>query len=218
MMTISLKKQRKINTSKLSLTGGIFSVKLNDIIEFESSLERDFIYIAEYDNQVIKYMEQPLKIWYYHDNIKKCYVPDFWVEYNNGKKEIVEIKYKDDIEKPSEELFIKLLQADKFCKANNLDFKVLTENEIRTPYLKNAKFLLYYKLKGNLIKESDINLIFSKFKELKYSNASEIINLLSTNFQTKAQYLFVLWYLVSIDIIFFDNTKNLTMNSPLWIK
>ena len=59
---MSLKKQRNISMNQFSLTGHIKSLKRNELVDFESSLERDYIHILEFDENVRYYYEQPLKI------------------------------------------------------------------------------------------------------------------------------------------------------------
>lgn len=215
MVIISLKKQRKISTSNLSLTGAISSLKQNRLIEFESSLERDYIHILEFNSNVLKYYEQPIKIEYFYKNQKRIYIPDFWVEYKNGTKEVIEIKYSEEINKKDAQLVFKLGEAKKFCSKNSLTFKVLTEKEVRTPVLKNAKFLSYYKTKNNVVKGIHINLIFSKLREYKFVLIDEFINSLSKDKYTQAEYLFTVWYLLSVGLIDFDQNKELSMTSVI---
>lgn len=96
-MIISLKKQSYIKLSKMSLTGRISSVTNNSVVEFESSLERDFIYLLEYNPEVNQYFEQPIIIKFYFKRKEKSYIPDFYVEYSEDKKELIEIKYQRDL-------------------------------------------------------------------------------------------------------------------------
>ena len=55
---MSLKKQRNISMNQFSLTGHIKSLKRNELVDFESSLERDYIHILEFDENVRYYYEQ----------------------------------------------------------------------------------------------------------------------------------------------------------------
>lgn len=216
MMIISLKKARKIGTSNLSLTGAIHSIKQNTLVQFESSLERDFISILEFDNKVSKYYEQPITIKYFDNNIKRTYTPDFWVEYSDGIREVIEIKYLKDINSANEKTKIKHQEAYNFCYKNNLTFKILTEKEIRTPYLKNAKFLLYYKSKSNILNRNHLRSILDKIKELKTATVSEVIESLTTDKYAQAEHLFTLWYLLSVNLVKFDIRKELSMTSVLY--
>ncbi len=215
-MIISLKKQRKIDTSNLSLTGAIYSLKQNNSVEFESSLERDYINILEYNNDVVEYIEQPIKIEYFEDDVRRTYIPDFWAKYNNGQEEIIEIKYLEELNKNEPQLINKHFQANLFCENNNLTFKVLTEKDIRTPYLENAKFLLYYRTKEKMIENNHINLILNILGKYRCISVIEMVENLSRDKYVQAEYLFTLWYLISINLIGFDQKKTLSMKSIIY--
>lgn len=60
--------------------GRFSSFKMKDLIHWESSLERDYFFILEFDQQVIEYYEQPLKIEYIFENKKRTYTPDILVK------------------------------------------------------------------------------------------------------------------------------------------
>lgn len=91
------KRVREINFKYGSLSGNFVSKKNeNRLIQFESSLERDYVYLLEFDPEVYCYLEQPLKIKYVSpQNKRKTYVPDFLVRYRDPliKDELIEIKF-----------------------------------------------------------------------------------------------------------------------------
>lgn len=62
------KRAREISFKSSSLSGQISSKKLNKSVQFESSLEKDYIYLLEFDKSVGRYLEQPLII-HYKDTI-----------------------------------------------------------------------------------------------------------------------------------------------------
>lgn len=107
MVIISFKKSRKIGRNSLILTGQITSIKNNDIVEFESQLERNLTYILERRLDVEMYCEQPITIDYFEGNVKRHYTPDFYVKYFDGSEELIEVKYQKD-----------LLEKKKFWKGN----------------------------------------------------------------------------------------------------
>lgn len=215
-MIISFKKQRNIDLSNISLTGSITSIKNNSIVEFESSLERDFIYLLEYDNNVRKYFEQPIKISFYYNNCQKFYIPDFFVEYDNGKKQVIEIKYKADL---NDELNkIKFRVANDFCKRNNIEFKVFTEDDIRTNLLFNSKFLFYYKNPQLEINRTDIEILFNMLSKNKKLIISDLINECTKVYERQAELIYVLWYMLAREFICYNKNCKLSMNSVVWIK
>ena len=215
-MRISFKKHRKIDVSNVSLTGAITSVKNNTIIEFESSLERDFIFLLEYNTKVKKYFEQPIIINFYFEDKLKSYVPDFFVEFENGEKQLIEIKYKKDLKDALN--LKKFEEAKAFCKQNNIDFKVLTEEDIRTDLLFNAKFLLYYSNPQLKINRVDIEILFKRLKVNERLIISDLINDCARRYERQAELIHVLWYMLARNFIYYDKNRKLTMNSLVWIK
>jgi len=215
----SYKKVRNIPLKENSLSGKIISKKNDSIIEFESSLERDFIYLLEFNNNVCSYCEQPIKL--SKDNI--FYTPDFYIDYFKGKNELVEIKYSADLLINFEEYQKKFQIAREYCKENNLTFKVLTEVEIRSQYLENAKFLLRFRSNFNLGHQinlsniSDINLLMTKINDIKKITFIELINQCSKTESKKAELIHILWHLISIGEIKIDLNSKLSMNQQIWI-
>lgn len=216
-MVISPKKQRDIAISNLSLTGSISSIKNNDAIQFESSLERDYIYLLEFDKEVYRYIEQPFKLHYYQDNILKYYIPDFYIEYWNGLKELVEIKYHEDCIKNKMIYQKKFKVADSFCKANNIDFKVLTEKEIRTHQLFNATFLLSYKHPKYGFNMNNTQIILKTLEQYGQLTVNQLLDISVKSENGKAELLYVIWYLVSNYLVYFDNNMKLSMETKLWL-
>lgn len=217
-MRISIKKQRNIGLSKLSLTGTINSVKENRTIEFESSLERDFLYLLEYDDNVISYCEQPIKIFYLVSGREIYYVPDFYVEYKDGRKEIIEVKYSQDLIDNKDIYEKKFSVAKSFCEHNNIQFIIKSEIDIRTPLLDNAKF--YYKFtRPNLdVPIADIKLLLYQFKDKNKLTVEELLTKSASCPENRGRLQFVMWYLLCRGFILYDKTKPLKLDSILKLK
>jgi hypothetical protein len=210
---MSHKKVRQIGLSNLSLTGNIYSAKANEIVNFESSLERDYIYLLEYDTGVSKYYEQPLRI-YYGNN--KYYVPDFFVQYHekNIQSEIIEIKYSTDLIENKEKYKTKFEAAKAFCSDNGWKFNILTEKEIRTGYkLQNAKFLLGYRNPKVGFNDGLIAILEKIIEIHKPISIQKALDLAITCDEKKAELLYVLLHMLSKKYINFDETKKLTMDT-----
>jgi hypothetical protein len=79
---------------------------------------------------VIKWSSEPFYIWYFssEDNRMRHYYPDFYVEFKDGRKVVVEIKpasqtkLKRNLEKWD--------AAKKLCDEKGIEFVVLTEKEL----------------------------------------------------------------------------------------
>ncbi|TRX34988.1 heteromeric transposase endonuclease subunit TnsA [Flavobacterium sp. ZT3R18] len=217
-MITSFKRVRKILANNFSVTGHICSIKNNEHVEFESSLERDFIYLLEYNLEVKRYYEQPIKIHYLDENIEKYYVPDFYVEYWDGTKELVEVKYVQELEEKNSELSIKFKAAELFCKDNNISFKIYSEHLIRTPLGWNAKFLNYYRYPKFDLNLDEATMIRNRLKKLNESTPAIIIKDMANDESKQAELLYLLWYLIANYSITFDNDKKLSMNTLIWVK
>lgn len=218
MVRISFKKQRNINLSDISLTGIVSSVKNNSIIEFESSLEKDFIYLLEYDIKVVKYYEQPIKIYFEDKGNAVYYVPDFYVEYKNGKKELIEIKYKKDLIENNRTYKNKFLAASEFCQANNIEFKILDEASIRTEKLFNAKFLFHFQKPQLTIPSGDFNILYDCLKKEGKIPINELIEKCAISNEKKGELIYVLWWMLAHHYISYDFNMKLKMNSLVWTK
>jgi hypothetical protein len=216
MVIISFKKQRKIDLSKVSLTGHITSVKNNTIVDFESSLERDFIFLLEHDAEISKYYEQPIKINYFESGFNKYYVPDFFVEYYDNRKVIVEVKYKKDLIENKKKYETKFNAAKLFCEKNNFEFQIISENQIRTEKLFNAKFLLYYKNPLLKLDHNYVRVIHRKVKKMKRISVIDLVESMTGDYQKKAELIYVVWYMVANELLYYEKNCKLTMNSLVW--
>ncbi len=216
IMRISLKKKRNISANEFSLTGQIKSLKSNDLVDFESSLERDFIYILEFDESVRYYYEQPLKI----EFKDRYYVPDFFVEYWDGTKEVIEIKYTIDLIENASKSVAKFKAAEEFCTSNGMTFKILTENEIRNDYLFNIKFLR----RVQIIHTSQESEYFNEFelleqnmKKLKRATPNKLLDSCTSCELKRAELIQYFWLMIIYIKINVDLSIKLNIESEIWI-
>lgn len=139
---------RKItNTGTRKNTGFFPSQKNERPVAFESLLELDYIYLLEFDDDVVKYTEQPLTITYTISNRSYKYTPDFLVERKN-KTQLIEIKPESKLQiiLNDESKFNKYKAAAQYCKSKEYSsFEIVTDNDIRNGnLLNNVKFLFAY--------------------------------------------------------------------------
>src|SRR2546421_5301425 len=65
-----------------SLTGLVPNTRTQSMTAFESSLERDFLLLLDFDPDVEFYEEQPVKITYHDESgRRRTYTPDVFVRY-----------------------------------------------------------------------------------------------------------------------------------------
>jgi len=211
------KPARKIGLGRRSLTGKIYSQKDNETHLFESSLERDFIKLQEFDINVAKYIEQPVTIEYVHDKQKRYYTPDFLVYYIKDEVSplLCEIKYSVELKTKGKELKPRFDAAKEYAEKRGWSFQILTEKEIRNPYLENVKFLFGF-LNNKNFDDSDAPLICSKIEDIRITTPDELLAELSGIEQRRAELLHTLWYLIANRTIACDLTNLLTMKTEIW--
>lgn len=231
MMRNLNKRVRIIGPKTIGQSGIIISNKQNSAIQFESSLERDFVYLLEFDDDVECYIDQPLTI-DYHDvrGLSRRYTPDFLVRYYESERqdELIEIKYHKDL---LENHFLwkeKFSATDNYCKQNNLIFKIKTEKEIRdgnTIYLKNIIFILGYTRNLDKIYDdsllnaigSDSSIILDKLVQIGKSKIFELLEHLSNDESRRSEYLYIIWVLIGKKIVGCDLNSELSTKSFIWI-
>lgn len=224
MKQIIQNKVRKIGLKYSSLSGSFFSAKNNKEVQFESSLERDFIYLLEMDWIIESYYEQPITIHYTDSEGKqRCYTPDFLFYWHRrfsskgSKPVLVEIKYEDDLKKKALEYQSKFTAAEEFCKLNGYEFKILTENDIRTEYLENCKFLYRYKKSSFDHNHPDIQLLLKNMCDLVCTTPKELIQISAKDKYKQMELIYYMWYMVSNNIIRCLWEYPLSMDSSIWL-
>lgn len=216
---MDLKPTRRITQSHLSITGKKPSKKTGNTHRFESALERDYITLLEFDDQVDYYVEQPFTIRYLHTGKSRIYTPDFFVQYkpSTGTKPLLcEIKYKADLQRHEKEYRPKFTAATQFAFENGYQFRVIAEDEIRTDYLRNAVFLSRY-MHGE-INTAHASLLVAKLSGLKEASPEVLINRCNGSINYKGELLYTLWQLIAKKQFGCELNIPLTMNSKIWLQ
>lgn len=87
-----LQPQRTVSRHKRYKSGVLYSEKCGRWIQYESSMERDFIVQMEQMKNILFYFEQPVQIAYWRGKRKQTYTPDFGIYLNTKEFVLVEIK------------------------------------------------------------------------------------------------------------------------------
>src|SRR5258708_29523779 len=82
---------RKVANHGSNIIGRYPSLKMGRMVAFESTIERDYIYLLDYEPAVTSFAEQPLTIDYFCDGTMFHYTPDFHAV-ENGQNVMVECK------------------------------------------------------------------------------------------------------------------------------
>ncbi len=153
---------RRIRSSHRSCVGSHPSDKLGRMVRYESTIERDLIYLFEFDTTLITYEEQPFTIQCLtHDGKHQDYTPDFLAVHTNGHW-VYECKPEKLVNDETTKRQVEI--GTQWASENNCNFKLVTDKELRTgPRLENIKILWRY---GNIkIHEEEIRLVRDLLKE-----------------------------------------------------
>lgn len=214
---------RKIRANYRSVTGLVANDRAAGSTAYESSLERDFIKHLVFNKNVLGHEEQPLTVDFTDTSHKaRCYTPDLLVFYRKDfaftkdwRPLLVEVKYRSDLFKHWAELKPKFRAARAYAKERSWDFSVVTEQELRTSYLKNITFLLEF------IKHPVDELLTKRFLEIvsgiSPTTPASLLGFLTNDATQKAALLPTLWQLIANGRIGADLEQRLTMSSPIWM-
>ncbi|WP_419812613.1 TnsA endonuclease N-terminal domain-containing protein [Bacterioplanoides sp.] len=208
-------KARLIGITNRSVSGAI-----PDIGSYESALERDFMELARFDSGIDSVVPQPLTITYSDSfGIERPYTPDGLVYYREDLRIpplLYEIKYRADLKGQRKQLFPKLRKARSVACRRGWSFKVLTEVEIRTPFLANAKFLWGYK--DWKVEEPMAEHVLTILDDLGMADPSLLMAALFSHKRDQAKVLPVIWYLIANGRIVCDLDAPLTMRTLIRVK
>lgn len=210
---------RRIPRSSRSVTGRFPSEKRGGLAQFESTLERDFFLLLEFDPTVRSFEEQPLSIEYqdaggrlYH------YIPDVRIDYHPAcspylPPHLIEVKYEADLVAQHDELRPKLQAGMRYAAARGWGFRVLTERDIRTPRLANARFLLpYQQVPSDDLAEARL---VAALERQGPTTPSALLYPLGSDAEERAHLLASLWRLVATGRIHTDLKRPLGPQSRL---
>lgn len=212
---------RKIPKNYLLVTGVFSSRKNNRSLGYESLLERDLMILLEFDDNVERFEEQPVKIPFeVSGKARKPYVPDILIQYKSalpgvaGRKVLGEVKESGDLKKNKFKYAPKFEAAKSYAAEHGWEWRIFKENYIRTALLDNLKFLREY---------HEIEPLESQKREIiefirKTRNKTTVSSLLNKLGQNEDRILLVapvLWHLVATKVICANLQKPLSQTTKL---
>jgi hypothetical protein len=133
---------RKVSNWGGNIIGKFPSLKMNRAVQFESTLERDYLHVLDYEPEVTFFEEQPLVIEYQHDHKTRRYTPDFHIV--RCRRDIL-IECKPAALVNTEANQRKFAAARQLCAERDWKFQVVTDAELRAGFrLNNIKLLRRY--------------------------------------------------------------------------
>lgn len=214
---------RKIGLGRRALAGMIPSDKLSEtkIARFESSLERDFYVLLEFNPLVLRWDPQPVRLRV--DEGSPSYVPDVLVSYvrdhsdpGSGYRVLYEIKHREELRKNWALFKPRFKAARRYAKSQGWAFRIATEREIRdSDLLWNAKFLLPYT--HDPIGDGEHALLIKMLRRLDLTTPANLLAACASDPWEQARLLSALWHLVAVREVKCDLSSRLTMNSEIWL-
>jgi TnsA endonuclease N terminal/TnsA endonuclease C terminal len=213
---------RTVPKNYRSLTGLVPNTRTQSMTAFESSLERDFLLLLDFDPDVEFYEEQPVKITYHDDcGRHRTYTPDVFVRYRTNRlpaqhtpPHLCEVKYRDDLRQHWAAYRPKFRVAQRYARQRGWRFRVVTEKHVRTPYLENVKFLRSYQTIP--INERYRTQFLNALSALEETDPASLLTATSQDRWQQAQMLPMLWQLIARREVGTDLAQPLTMQSRIW--
>lgn len=152
---------RKIKPTRRSVSGS-YAFRGETAIQFESTLERDFLIRHEFNIQILDIIPQPIQIPFAKNGRTYTYTPDFLVYYRLGnasyenypKPRLIEVKPRVEIQKNWNEWKDKFRATHRYANEQGWHFSVHDESRIRDQAFTNIRFLERYKRMQFPIEES----------------------------------------------------------------
>lgn len=213
---------RVIPRSRRSVTG-FLSWRRQHSIQYESTIERDFIVRQEFDLAVAQVISQPCRVPFVTLSGRSShYTPDFLVVYKTNSAPpglqqrplLVEVKPEADWRAHWREWLPKWKAARRYAACEGWQFRVMDESRIRTQALSNVQFLRRYRDSAFPVEESDW--IVQSVREL---GSATFDYLLGKHFQGiyAAEGVAHLWSLLAQRRLDCDICRPLNNNTELWV-
>lgn len=210
---------RRIPKNYRNVTGVLASGKTDAPAQFESTLERDFYTVLEFAPEVAYYEVQPVSIAWHDGHRSRRYTPDVLVDYREDLQPprptmLCEVKYRSELRERWPELRPKFRSGVRYARRNGMRFKIITEVEIRTTYLANAKFLLPFRRAAS---DADhAAMLLDAMHELRQATPATLLAAVFRDEWHRAALLPSLWGLIASFRIGTDLHAPITMDSTIW--
>lgn len=200
---------RKIPKSFRAVTGRFPSVINGRCVSYESKLERDYFLRLEFDRTIKSYEEQPIQIPGTVNGKDVVYTLDCLVTFKTDRRRLlVEVKGQKDLEENSEKLELKFSRTEVYAAKNNLDFQVITENDIYDTALDNYR-ILYRFAKPPVQFDSKKLLIHQQLKARGTLSMLGLLHALSDQKLIQAGFQSAIWHML------YTGELETDLNSPL---
>lgn len=140
-------KRRRRRGSYLGVTGKYPSLKNEHCLFGESFRERDLFVACNFDPTIERVDDHPFKIDYLDGTKARHYTPDALLRRRlaGAPPEIVEVKLAERLTKDALKFEAAFAAARTYAAAHGMVFRILTEQELPRPQVRNLRFLFPYR-------------------------------------------------------------------------
>jgi hypothetical protein len=144
---------RKVVTrSGRKIRGHFPSLKMGQMVPWESLLERDAILLFEFSQGVRTFRAQPEEVIYVDEDTTRRYYPDFEIIGNSGRVIHLEVKPEAMLARP--DVARKLRAVADHYRRQGRDYRILTERSIRRdPLHRNLAVLARYQRRDDSVEQ-----------------------------------------------------------------
>lgn len=185
-------------------------------------LLRDFTTLLDFDLNVLYYTRRPVTIPYTdREGHGRIYTPAFFVQYRADiipakwmPPLLCEVRCRDDFSTNWAALKPMLRAGLRYARRRRWRFQLVTEREVRTPYLENARFLSPYQRAETDWDRAD--LLLDTLYELRLASPEALLAACAADESERAELLPSLWEMIAKKRCGVDLTQPLTMRSDIW--
>ena len=187
-----------------AIQGSFPSLKLGRSIPYTSTLERDLLFVLEYETQVLRYQEQPFVVTAGVEGRERHYTPDYALWTETGQT-LVECKPAAQLSDPHTQQQIAV--GTRWASAHGWHFEVVTEVTLRTgSYLANLKLLWRYS-RLRVTPAARVSLL---------DRLADVDSLSLSQLTTTPEELPLVLHLLFHHALYADLTQPLTGHSRIW--
>ena len=213
---------RKIKSTRRSISG-VYVFRGESSVQFESSLERDFLIRLEFNLSVLDVIPQPCEIPFTDRNGQaRIYTPDFLVYYRMGdtnygnhiRPQLIEVKPESHWRANRHKWLTKWKAAYRYSKERGWIFHIHDESRIRDQVYQNVRFLERYGQMNFSPEESAWVL-----QNIQTKGAVPVNRILARHFMGnyKAEGLSHIWHLLATRKLDCDMSLPLNQQTELWV-
>jgi len=217
-------RRRKIGRRYAYTSGHAATSKASVSQTFESGLERDFYQLLEFDPDVARYETQPVTLnWQVGSGRPSRYTPDVLVHYHpeTGRRPtLFEVKPHAVLHSDWHLFRPRFKAAIKWCRSRGYDFRIVTDVDIKTPLLRNAKFLLAYtdsrlRVAGEERMSRYRDALLKGVPVGAATTPRELVESVTTSSAVRAELIPYVWNLVAHGRLVADLDQPISMTTPL---